>query len=147
MLKKVKQLAFVDIGVVILIEILECLAHCSPLLSDLVDELNQDVPVSHLLLRCDPFVATLAPLIFLEVHLIVRVALRVVSENETCQVMNLIAHPDAEVVVVESSRAICLRIDSLHDFDQVSVLDRDVGPVQRHDVFRLDKAVMVLVNR
>ena len=141
------QFFLVNIFIVINIEIPEGLAHSAPLLRNLRDKLDQDVSAFHCLLRSHLLVISLFFLLLRLVHLILRIALRIVSEDETCQVMNFVTHPAAEVVIIESAGPVSLRVYTLHDFDQVSILNRDVRPVHRDNVLRFYQPVMILVNR
>ena len=59
--------------------------------------------------------------------------------------MDLVAHPLAEVGVVQPAGPITRRVESLHDLHQVWKIDREVRPVETHNILWLDQAVMILV--
>ena len=69
------------------------------------------------------------------------------AKDEARQVMDLVAHPAAEVVIVEHAGAVGLRVKALHNLDQISILHRDMRTIQRDNVLRLNEAIMVLINR
>ena len=146
MLQEVDQFALVDVGVVIFIEVFECLANSTPLLPNFLNELGQIVTISHACCSCQLLVVALAPFLLLQVALILRVLLRIVSKDEAGQIMNLITHPSTKVIVVQHACAICLRVDTFHDLNQIAILYRDVSSIECYDVFRLNEAVMVLID-
>ena len=147
MLEEEGQFALVDIGVVVLIECLEGLSNGLPLLSDLQDEFLQHVAAGDHCICYDLLIMAFAALLLLQMSLLLGVTLRIVPEDETRQVVNLITHPSAEIGIVDLAAAIPPRVDTLHDLYQVGVLDLDVEAVDGDDVVRLDPAIVILVQR
>ena len=68
------------------------------------------------------------------------------SKDEAGQVMNLIAHPFAEVGIIEPPSAISFRIRTLHNLDEVWEVDWEVSTVQRNYILRLNPTVVVLIQ-
>lgn len=147
MLKEEDQFISIDVGIIVRVEVAEGLSHSVPLLSYLIDKFIEHIFVlddgqgGHL------FISTLSNFLLLHVLFLRWVLLRVVAEDETCQVMNFVAHPTREVSVGEPSRPIFSTIRELHHLHKVAIFYRDVGTVYGHDVFWLDKSIMVLINR
>ena len=60
--------------------------------------------------------------------------------------MNLVAHPIAEVGVVQLAGSIFRRVEPLHDLHQVREVDRKMCPIDSDNVPGLDQAIMILVQ-
>ena len=123
MVQEENELILVDIGIIILIEVLESLAHCAPLLSDLENQSVHEVTVVDDCLSSCLLIMPLHQFLVLHVLLLCGITLRVVSKDETCQVVDHVTDPSAEVCVVKTTRTVCARVMCLQNFDQmVSIL-------------------------
>ena len=130
MLEEENEFIPIDVGIVILIEVLESLADCAPLLSDLEYKSVHKVTIVNDCLSSCLLVVTLRQLLVLQVLILRRVALRVVSKNETRKVVNHVTNPSAKVCVVQATRTVCTRVMCLQNFNQVGIVDRYMGPVE-----------------
>ena len=146
MLKKSSKLCFVDIGVIILIECFKCFPYGLPLLTNLLYKFLEHITLIDHNVCYNPDISSLFLFLFFKVYLILGVTPRIVSEDETCQVMNFIAHPFAEVGIIDFASAILSRINIFHNFKQVGILYGQVGAIDRHEIFRFNPAVMVHVK-
>ena len=77
----------------------------------------------------------------------INVAARVMTEDKASEVMNLVAHPQAKVNIVEAAGPILPRALALHYFDQISEVDTDTRAIDGYDVAWFDPAIMILVKR
>ena len=107
--QKEDQLFLLDVLVVVLVEVFESLVDGAPLLANLVDKAVQNVAVRHQGDRCCAFVFTLQPLLRPHELLLDRVLLRVMAEDKTGQVVDFVAHPFAEVSIVQAACAVLVR--------------------------------------
>ena len=108
------QFLLLDKPVRVLIEIGECLAHRGPLLPNLLDQLVLDVAIDVQTAGSLAIVVAFASLLLFHMLLETRIPSAVVPEDEAGEVVDLIAYPLTEVLVVERPTPILLAVEAVH---------------------------------
>ena len=98
MTEEVQEIFLLEVGLIVTIKIMESFLYSFPLLTHFLDQSIKNI-ICHQSLRGHLLVSTLALLLFFHVLFILGIALRVMSEYETCEVVDPISDPLAEVCI------------------------------------------------
>ena len=145
-IQKVHQLLLLNVLITVFIESLERFADSLPLRLDFLDELLEDVSLSHQVVSCSSIVCPFPSILLLYMLFKLWVAFWIMTEDECGQVVNLVSYPQTEVCVVQLARPVFARAHIFHNFCQVVEIDLDVGTVDSYDILWFYPAIMVLIK-
>ena len=111
--------------ITILVEIFERSTYSAPLGLDLVDNFLHIVYTLCQIINSGPYVHPLLRILLHQVLLEVRVAARVMAEDETCEVVDFVTHPQTEVSIVKPATSVLSCAFTFHDFNEVGEVDID----------------------